>query len=110
MAEGKLSREEKTVVALLGALGVIIILGSIFTGLYSFEFGLVTGISLWVLAGVIQIMRGSKKAILSLMGLAGLIVLLIGWLTEFYDFYLGLFAAIVIWILSGVVATYLGVK
>ncbi len=108
--EPKLSRNEKTIVSLLGALGVIALLGGIFLNIYPFNIGLVVGISLWILAGAVKIMHGGRKAIISIMGMVGLIVLLIPIFTDLYEFNYGLFIALVIWILSGVVATYLGIK
>ncbi|MFH1393847.1 MAG: hypothetical protein ABII71_04020 [Candidatus Micrarchaeota archaeon] len=110
MARANLDRNEKTVVALLGALGLIILLGGVLLGYYSFTLGFVLAFSFWVLAGVIKIMKGGKREIGSIMGLLGLVVLFIGLFTDLYDFNLGLFGALAIWILSGVVATYLGAK
>jgi len=105
------SKEEKTITALLGALGLIIFLGGIFLKLYPVTVGLAVGISFWVLAGLIKMRHGGKRVIVSAMGALGLIVLIVGLFTDLYEFYpYGLFAAISIWILSGVVATYLGVK
>jgi hypothetical protein len=45
---------------LLNGIGVIILLGGIFTGWYDFGIGLVAAIAVWIIAGAIAIYVGVK--------------------------------------------------
>lgn len=58
----KLGKKEKTMLAsLLGAIGLIILLIPIFSGLYKFEYGLLIAIIIWILTGVLKGYWGVKK-------------------------------------------------
>jgi len=47
-------------VKLLNGIGLIILLGGIFTGWYGFGVGLVSAIAVWIIAGAIAIYVGVK--------------------------------------------------
>ena len=53
--------EKNALTALVGGVGVIILLGGIFTELYKFEHGLFVAIAIWILTGVLKTYLGVKK-------------------------------------------------
>jgi hypothetical protein len=54
-------REKSMVVALLGAIGLIVLLGGIFLNIYAFIHGLFAAIVIWILTGVLKKYWGIKK-------------------------------------------------
>ena len=53
--------EKEAVVALFGAIGLIVLLVPIFTGIYPFTYGLVAALTIWILTGVLRKYLGVKK-------------------------------------------------
>jgi hypothetical protein len=54
-------KERTMVVALLGAIGLIVLLGGIFLNFYEFFHGLFGAIVIWILTGVLKKYWGIKK-------------------------------------------------
>jgi hypothetical protein len=54
-------KQKDVLVKLLGAIGVIILLGGIFLKLYDFGTGLFVAIVIWILTGVLAKYWGVKK-------------------------------------------------
>jgi hypothetical protein len=58
----KMQKKDKKLLAeLMGAIGFIIILIPIFTGLYAFTYGLLAAIIIWILSGIVAKYWGVKK-------------------------------------------------
>jgi len=53
--------EREALVALVGAIGLIVLLIPIFTDLYPFGYGILGALILWILAGVMKKYLGVKK-------------------------------------------------
>jgi hypothetical protein len=91
-------RLQNTITYLLGGLGLIVILGSVF-GLYPSLYGIVGALILWICAGAI------RKSLTAILGSIGLIVLFAG-VFGYYPLVYGVFGAILIWIISGTIHEY----
>ena len=53
--------QKEALVWLLGSIGLLILLGGIFTHLYEFTYGLIAAIAIWILAGFIRRFYDIKK-------------------------------------------------
>jgi len=53
--------EKEALVALTGAIGLIVLLIPIFSGLYPFTYGLLGALIIWILTGVLKKYLGVKK-------------------------------------------------
>jgi len=55
------NNQKEALAWLLGAIGLLVLLGGIFTHLYEFTYGLIAAIAIWILAGFIRRYYGIKK-------------------------------------------------
>ncbi len=94
------NNQKNALTYLLGGLGIVALLGSVFS-LYPILYGLLGAFILWTASGAL---RRSWTAIL---GSTGLIVLL-GGVFGLYTFAYGLLGAVVIWVVAGSLKQYLG--
>jgi hypothetical protein len=94
------NNQKNALTYLLGGLGIVTVLGSIFS-LYPITYGLLGALILWTASGAL---RRSWTAIL---GSTGLIVLLAG-VFGLYTFAYGLLGAALIWVIAGSLKQYRG--
>jgi hypothetical protein len=53
--------ERSALLRLIGGVGLIILLGGIFTDLYPFTYGLFAALAIWILSGVVSAYYGDEK-------------------------------------------------
>ena len=53
--------QKEALVWLLGSIGLIVLLVSIFTNFYGFNYGLLAAIIIWIIAGFVKRFYGIKK-------------------------------------------------
>ncbi|MFC1454773.1 hypothetical protein ACFLQI_01650 [Candidatus Undinarchaeota archaeon] len=103
--------EKDAFVALLGAIGLILILIPIFTNLYPFTQGLLAALAFWIASGILKThleLQSKEETNIAILGAVGFIILLGGIFTSYYEFNYGLLAALIIWVLTGVLRKYYG--
>lgn len=94
------NNQKNALTYLLGGLGIVTILGSVFS-LYPTLYGLLGAFILWTASGAI------RRSWTSILGSTGLIVLLAG-IFGLYAFAYGLLGAILIWVIAGSLKKYRG--
>ncbi|MFW9996159.1 MAG: hypothetical protein ACFFD4_29225 [Candidatus Odinarchaeota archaeon] len=119
--------EKRALVSFIGSLGIIAIISGIFLD-FDFMYGLIAGITMFILSGVVASWFGVKhvddrslppkarssldinqrRSIVSAIAGLGVIAILAG--LFLFDFGYGIVAGVSCFLFSGVVATYLGVK
>jgi hypothetical protein len=97
MMQKKSGNGKNALIYLLGGVGLIILLGSVFR-LYNVSYGLIAAFLLWIIGGAIG------KPVIGVIGSIGLIFLMVG--TFHYSLAYVLLGTIAIWVTAGTFGRY----